>query len=126
MTQPSKVLPLLVLFGLPFWRGLFFIYAQLAAAGILEQEQDIRRHVWFGLALIGAALSTRNRGYGRLQKQQRSKNRIHSPVAVADGLGQRRAESLNKKRESLLVICILCNLILLPVVGDLSEDGAHR
>jgi len=131
MTQPSKGAALfLVLFGLPFLgAGLFFIYAQLAGSGNFGTGNKIFG-VMFGsvFALIGGGLIyAAIGGYGRLQKQAAiEESNPLSPWLWRTDWASRRAESLNKKREiTYWVICILCNLILLPVVGGLVPKMAR-
>jgi hypothetical protein len=125
MTQPSKAAAaFLALFGLPFLGGgLFFIHAQLASSGNIWTGNAIFG-VMFGLvfAVIGAGLIyAAIGGYGRLKKQAviEESNPL-SPWLWSTDWANRRAESLNKRSEiTYWVICILCNLILLPVVGGL-------
>jgi len=125
MAQPSKGAALfLVLFGLPFLgAGLFFIYAQLAGSGNFGTGNKIFG-VMFGsvFALIGGGLIyAAIGGYGRLQKQAAiEESNPLSPWLWRTDWASRRAESLNKKREiTYWVICIFCNMILLPMVGGL-------
>jgi hypothetical protein len=125
MTQPSKGAALfLVLFGLPFLgAGLFAIYMQLAGSGNSGTGSTIFG-VTVGLvfAVVGAGLIyAAMGGYGRLKKQAAIEEvNPLSPWLWRTDWASRRAESLNKKSEiTYWVICILCNLILLPVVGGL-------
>jgi len=125
MTQPSKGAALfLVLFGLPFLgAGLFFIYAQLAGSGNLGSGSRVFGAMFGSVfALIGGGLIyAAIGGYGRLKKQAaiEEANPL-SPWLWRTDWASRRAESLNQKTEiTYWVICILCNLILLPVVGGL-------
>src|SRR5882724_1993350 len=131
MAQPSKGAALfLVLFGLPFLgAGLFFIYAQLAGSGNFGTGNKIFG-VMFGsvFALIGGGLIyAAIGGYGRLQKQAAiEESNPLSPWLWRTDWASRRAESLNKKLEiTYWVICILCNLILLPVVAGLLKKIAR-
>jgi hypothetical protein len=126
MTKPSKGASLfLVLFGLPFLSaGLFFIYAQLAGRGNFGSGSRIFG-VMFGLvfAVIGAGLMyAAIGGYGRLKKQAAiEESNPLSPWLWRKDWAGRRAESLNQKNEiTYWVIGILCNMILLPVVGGLA------
>ena len=131
MTQPSKGAALfLVLFGCPFLgAGLFVIYMQLAGSGnsgtggtILSVVVGLVFAV-IGAGLIYAAIG----GYGRLKKQAaiEEANPL-SPWLWRTDWASRRSESLNKKSEiTYWVICILCNLILLPVVGGLVPKMAR-
>jgi hypothetical protein len=123
MTQPSKGAALfLVLFGLPFLgAGLFFISSQLASSGNFGTGSPIFG-VMFGLvfAVIGAGLIyAAIGGYGRLKKQAAiEESNPLSPWLWRTDWASRRAESLNKKSEiTYWVICILCNLITLPLVA---------
>jgi len=126
MTQPSKGAALfLALFGLPFLgAGLFFIYAQIVSRANFKPADAILG-VMFGsvFALIGGGLIyAAIGGYGRLKKQAaiEESNPI-SPWLWRTDWADRRAESLNKKSEiTYWVICIFCNMILLPVVGGLT------
>src|SRR5216684_2246362 len=125
MTQPSKGAALfLVLFGLPFLgAGLFFICAQLAGSGNLGSGSRVFGAMFGSVfALIGGGLIyAAIGGYGRLKKQAaiEEANPL-SPWLWRTDWASRRAESLNQKTEiTYWVICILCNLILLPVVGGL-------
>jgi hypothetical protein len=126
MTQPSKGAALfLFLFGLPFLgAGLFAIYIQLAGSGNSGTGNRILG-VMFGLvfAVIGAGLIyAAIGGYGRLKKQAaiEEANPL-SPWLWRTDWASRRSESLNKKSEvTYWVICIFCNMILLPVVGGLA------
>jgi hypothetical protein len=122
MTQPSKGAALfLVLFGLPFLgAGLFFIFMQLAIPGSSGTEGKATGimfasvFVIIGAGLIYAAVG----GYGRLKQQAAiEESNPLSPWLWRMDWASRRAESQNKKSEiTYWVICILCNLILLPVV----------
>jgi hypothetical protein len=126
MTQPSKGASLfLALFGLPFLgAGLSFIYAQLAASGNFGSGSRIFG-VMFGLvfAVLGAGLIyAAIGGHGRLKKQAAiEEGNPLSPWLWRKDWASRRAESLNQKTEiTYWVICIFCNMILLPVVGGLA------
>jgi hypothetical protein len=122
MVRPSKGAALfLILFGLPFLcAGLFFIYMQLAVPGSSGAGGKITGilfasvFVVVGAGLIYAAIG----GYGRLKQQAAiEESNPHSPWLWRPDWADRRAESQNKKSEvTYWVICILCNLILLPVV----------
>src|SRR5882762_2412861 len=136
MTQPSKGAALfLVLFGLPFLgAGLFVIYIQLAGSWKFGGGSRIFG-VMFGLvfAVIGAGLIyAAIAGYGRLKKQAAiEESNPLSPWLWRTDWASRRSESLNKKSEiTYWVICIFCNMILLPVVGGLApklaRDGDPR
>ena len=125
MTQPSKGASLfLALFGLPFLSaGLFFIYAQFASGGNLGSGGRILGAL-FGLifAVIGAGLMyAAIGGYWRLKKQAAiEESNPLSPWLWRADWASRRADSLNKKSEiTYWVICIFCNMILLPVVVGL-------
>jgi len=120
MTQPSRGASLfLALFGLPFLgAGLFFIYAQLAGSGNFGSRIF---GAMFGsvFALIGGGLIyAAIGGYGRLKKQAAiEEGNPLSPWLWRTDWASRRAESLNQKTEiTYWVICIFCNMILLPVV----------
>src|SRR5882762_9692770 len=126
MTQPSKgAAAFLTVFGLPFvGMGLAFIYSQIISRGNFKPQQTIAAilfgsvFVFIGGALIYAAIS----GYGRLKKQAaiEEANPL-SPWLWRTDWASRRSESLNKKSEiTYWVICIFCNMILLPVVGGLA------
>src|SRR6266446_3377997 len=126
MTQPSKGAALfLALFGLPFsGAGLFFIYAQIVSRANFKPGDAILG-VMFGLvfAAIGAGLMyAAIGGYGRLKKQAAiEEGNPLSPWLWRTDWASRRAESLNQKTEiTYWVICIFCNMILLPVVGGLA------
>ena len=122
MARPSKGAALfLVLFGLPFLgAGLFFIFIQLAdpgSSGTGGKTTGIMFasvFVIIGAGLIYAAIG----GYGRLKQQAAiEESNPLSPWLWRKDWASRRAESQNKKSEiTYWVICILCNLILLPVV----------
>jgi hypothetical protein len=123
MTQPSKgAAVFLALFGLPFLgAGLFFIHAQLASSGNFGTRSPIFG-VMFGLvfAVIGAGLIyAAIGGYGRLKRQAAvEESNPLSPWLWRTDWASRRAESLNKKSEiTYWVICVLCNLITLPLVA---------
>src|SRR6267143_2710755 len=131
MTQPSKAAAaFLTLFGIPFLgAGLFFIYAQLAGSENFGTGNKIFG-VMFGsvFALIGGGLIyAAIGGYGRLKKQAAiEESNPLSPWLWRTDWASRRAESLNKKSEiTYWVICILCNLILLPVVVGLVPKMAR-
>ena len=126
MAQPSKGASLfLVLFGLPFLgAGLFFTYTQLVGPGNSGNGNRIFG-ILFGLifAVIGAGLMyAAIAGYGRLQKQAaiEESNPLTPWLWRTDWAG-RRSESVNKNATiTYWVICILCNMILLPVVGGIA------
>ena len=125
MTQPSKGASFfLALFGLPFLgAGLFFVYAQIVSRANFKPGDAIVGVV-FGLvfAAIGAGLMyAAIGGYGRLKKQAAvEESNPLSPWLWRTDWASRRADSLNKKTEiTYWVICIFCNMILLPVVGGL-------
>src|SRR5882672_6053751 len=129
MTQPSRGASLfLALFGLPFLgAGLFFIYAQLAGSGNFGSRIF---GAMFGsvFALIGGGLIyAAIGGYGRLKKQAAiEEGNPLSPWLWRTDWASRRAESLNQKTEiTYWVICIFCNMILLPVVGGLAPKMVH-
>ena len=131
MTQPSKDAALfLALFGLPFLgAGLFFIYAQIVSRANFKPGDAILG-VMFGLvfAAIGARLMyAAIGGYGRLKKQAAiEEGNPLSPWLWRTDWASRRAESLNQKTEiTYWVICIFCNMILLPVVGGLAPKMVH-
>src|SRR5207302_4178812 len=127
MTQPSKgAAAFLTLFGLPFLcGGLAFIYAQLVsrrnfdtfqlALGIMVASV----FVFIGGGLIYAAF----RGYALLKQQAaRMEANPLSPWLWRTDWASRRAESRNKKSEITdWVICILCNIITLPVAANLVQ-----
>src|SRR5712664_2118749 len=131
MTQPSKGAALfLVLFGLPFLgAGLFAIYMQLAGSGNPGTGSTIFG-VMVGLvfAVVGAGLIyAAIGGYGRLKKQAEIEEANPlSPWLWRTDWASRRSESLNKKSEiAYWVICIFCNMILLPVIGGLVPKMVH-
>src|SRR5712664_1665548 len=131
MTQPSKGAALfLVLFGLPFLGGgLLFIYVQIASSGNFKPGDAILG-VMFGLvfaAIGGGLIYAAIGGYGRLKKQAAiEESNPPSPWLWRTDWASRRAESLNKKREiTYWVICIFCNMILLPVAGGLVPKMAR-
>ncbi|HET8924841.1 MAG TPA: hypothetical protein VFN26_17810 [Candidatus Acidoferrum sp.] len=125
MTQPSKgVAVFLALFGLPFLGGgLAFIYAQIVSRGNFKTGDLIvgilfaSVFVFIGAGLIYAAIS----GYERLKKQAAcEESNPSSPWLWRQDWAIRRAESQNKNSQiTYWVFCILCNLIILPVVGKL-------
>lgn len=122
MTQPSKAAGVfLFLFGLPFLgAGLFFMFAQIAGARGSNTGNPIFG-VMFGsvFALIGAGfLYAAVAGYGRLKRQAAiEESNPQSPWLWRKDWAARRADSENKKKEiTYWVICILCNMILLPLV----------
>jgi hypothetical protein len=123
MPQPSKGASLfLVLFGLPFLgAGLFFIYMQLAIPGSSGAGGKITGILFASVfVIIGAGLMyAATSGYGRLKQQAAiEESSPLSPWLWRPDWADRRAESQNKKSEiTYWVICILCNLILLPVVA---------
>src|SRR5882757_2856835 len=120
MPQPSKgAAVFLTLFGLPFLgAGLAFIYAQLVSRENFSTTGTLAA-VLFGLVfasigggLIYAAIG----GYGRLKKQAavEEANPL-SPWLWRTDWAMRRAESLNKKSETLYwVLAILSNMVTLP------------
>src|SRR5882672_11959084 len=117
MTQPSKGAALfLVLFGLPFLgAGLFVIYIQLAGSWKFGGGSRIFG-VMFGLifAVIGAGLIyAAITGYGRLKKQAAiEESNPLSPWLWRTDWAMRRAESLNKKGETLYwVLALLSNMV---------------
>jgi hypothetical protein len=122
MAQPSKGAALfLILFGLPFLgAGVFFIYMQLAVPGSSGTGGKITGilfasvFVIIGAGLMYAAIG----GYARLKQQAATEeSNPLSPWLWRTDWAGRRAESQNKNSEiTFWVICILCNLILLPVV----------
>jgi hypothetical protein len=120
MTQPSKgAAVFLALFGLPFLgAGLAFIYAQLISRGNLK-TYDVVAAVLFGLVFVcvgGGLIYAAIRGYG-LTKQQAAREEANplSPWLWRADWAMRRAESQNKKSESLFwALAILCNLVTLP------------
>src|SRR5467141_95647 len=131
MTQPSKGAALfLVLFGLPFLSaGLFAMYMQLAGSGTSGTGSTIFG-VMVGLvfAVVGGGLIyAAIGGYGRLKMQAaiEEANPL-SPWLWRTDWASRRSESLNKKSEiTYWVICIFCNMILLPVVAGLATKLAR-
>jgi len=131
MTQPSKGGALfLVLFGFPFLgAGLLVIYMQLRGSGNSGTGGTVVSViVGLLLAVIGAGLIyAAIGGYGRLKKQAaiEAANPL-APWLWRTDWASRRSESLNRKSEiTYWVICILCNLILLPVVGGLVPKMAR-
>jgi hypothetical protein len=125
MTQPSKgAAVFLVLFGLPFLlMGLFFAVAPLVNTG-KSGNGNAMIGVMVGLvfAVIGGGLIyAAIGGYGRLKKQAAvEESNPLSPWLWRTDWSSRRAESLNKNSAiTYWVVCILCNMILLPVVGGL-------
>jgi hypothetical protein len=125
MTQTSKgAAAFLALFGLPFLGGgLFFINAQLANSGNFGTGSAIFGGMFGSVfALIGGGLIyAAIGGYGRPKKQAaiEEANPL-SPWLWRTDWASCRAESLNKKSEiTYWLLCILCNLILLPVVAGL-------
>src|SRR6266850_1275013 len=131
MTQPSKGAALfLVLFGFPFLgAGLLVIYMQLRGSGNSGTGGTVVSViVGLVLAVIGAGLIyAAIGGYGRLKKQAaiEEANPL-SPWLWRTDWASRRSESLNRKSEiTYWVICILCNLILLSVVGGLLPKKAR-
>ncbi|OLB36950.1 MAG: hypothetical protein AUH11_09990 [Acidobacteria bacterium 13_2_20CM_57_17] len=125
MTQPSKgAAAFLTLFGLPFLcAGLAFIYAQLVSRGnfgTFEFAMGIMVasvFVFIGGGLIYAAF----RGYALLKQQSaREESNPLSPWLWRADWASRRADSRNKKSEiTYWVICILCNMITVPVAANL-------
>jgi hypothetical protein len=122
MVQPSKGAALfLALFGLPFLgAGLFFIYMQLAVPGSSGAGGKITGILFASVFVIigGGFVYAAVAGYGRLKQQAaiEESNPLSPWLWRADWAG-RRAESQNKKSEiTYWVICVLCNLILLPIV----------
>jgi|SRR5438093_13437803 len=125
MTQPSKgAAAFLTLFGLSFLcGGLASAYAQLVshrnfdtfqlALGIMVASV----FAFIGGGLIYAAF----RGYALLKQQAaRMEGNPLSPWLWRTDWASRRAESRNKKSEiNYWVICILCNMITLPVAANL-------
>src|SRR5438309_8549153 len=130
MTQPSKgAAVFLTLFGLPFLGGgLLVLFAQLTTrpnASVAKTITSVMASlvlVLVGGGLIYAAIS----GYGRVKKQAAiEESNPLSPWLWRTDWASRRAESLTKKSEvTYWVICILCNLILLPVVVGLVPKMA--
>ena len=131
MTQPSKgAAAFLVLFGLPFLGGgLFLGYAQIVGRGNSASRSPILGvMVGLFLAVIGAGLIyAAIGGYGRLKKQAAiEESNPLSPWLWRTDWASRRAESMNKKSEiTYWVICILCNLITLPVAVTLVPKLAN-
>src|SRR5213079_2502478 len=125
MTQPSKgAAAFLTLFGLPFLcGGLAFAYAHLVSRGNFDTFQlalgimVASVFVFIGGGLIYAAF----RGYALLKQQAaRMEANPLSPWLWRTDWASRRAESRNKKSEiTYWVICILCNMITLPVAANL-------
>jgi hypothetical protein len=123
MSQPSKAAGVfLALFGLPFLcGGLFFLYAQIAGLGNFRTADTVAGvlfasvFVFIGGGLIYAAIG----GYRRLKRQAAiEESNPHSPWLWRADWASRRAESLNKRSEiAHWVICVLCNLITLPVIA---------
>jgi hypothetical protein len=132
MTQPSKGAALfLFLFGIPFLGGgLLVIFGQLAGTGNFGTGNTIFGIVvGFVFAIIGAGLIyAAIGGYGRLKKQASiEESNPLSPWLWHPDWASRRAENLNKKSEiNYWVICIFCNLILLPVVCGLVPQMVRR
>src|ERR1700730_189137 len=131
MTQPSKAAGVfLALFGLPFLGGgLFFLYAQIVGLGNSRNEATITGvlvasvFVFIGAGLMYAAIA----GYRRLKRQAAiEESSPRTPwLWLTDG-ADRRAESLNKTSEiNNWVICVICNLITLPVIGALVPKMAR-
>src|ERR1700730_17716825 len=125
MSQPSKGAGIfLALFGLPFLGGgLFFMYSQIVSRGNFRTADTVAGvmfalvFVFIGAGLMYAAIG----GYGRLKRQAaiEEANPL-SPWLCRTDWASRRAESLNKRSEiTHWVICVLCNLITLPVIGTL-------
>ena len=99
------------------------MYSQVAGRGNFQPGNPIFG-VMFGsvFALIGGGLIyAAIGGYGRLKKQAAiEESNPLSPWLWRTDWANRRAESENKKTElTYWVFCILCNLILIPVVGGL-------
>src|SRR5438552_11049037 len=125
MPQPSMgAAAFLTLFGLPFLcAGLAFIYAQLVSRGnfgTFEFAMGIMVasvFVFIGGGLIYAAF----RGYALLKQQAaREESNPLSPWLWRADWASRRADSRNKKSEiTYWVICILCNMITVPVAANL-------
>ncbi len=131
MAKPSKAAPVFVtLFALPFLGGgLFFIYAQLVSRRNF-QTTDLLVGVMIAsvFAFIGAGLIYASlRGYGRLKQQAIvEESNPRSPWLWRADWASRRAESQNKKTEiTYWVICILCNLIAIPIAASVVPKFAR-
>src|SRR6266446_1976349 len=125
MTQPSKgVAAFLTVFGLPFLGGgLAFIYAQLVSRGNFRTIETVTA-ILFGSVFVsigGGFIYAAFHGYTLLKQQAaRVESNPLSPWLWRADWASRRAESQNKKSEiTYWVICILCNMITLPVVAML-------
>ena len=132
MTRPSKgAAAFLIFFGLMFFiPGLLSLYSFLAriantgssgtmaAAGIALFISSI------GGALILAALA----GYGRVKQQAaREEANPSSPWLWRTDWASRSAESLRKNRQiTMWVICILCNLVMVPVAANVAPQLASH
>jgi HEAT repeat protein len=125
MSQPSKgAAAFLTLFGLPFLcGGLAFAYAQLVSRRNFDTfELAVGLAVALVLVFIGGGLIyAAFRGYALLKQQAaRMEANPLSPWLWRADWASRRADSQNKKSEiTYWVICILCNMITLPVVAKL-------
>jgi hypothetical protein len=130
MSQPSKAAGVFLAFiGLPFLGGgLFFMYSLVVSRGNLRTGDMVPALmvalvlVSIGAGLMYAAIG----GYGRLKRQAAvEESNPLSPWLWRTDWASRRAESLNKKSEiTYWVICILCNLITLPIVATVVPKMA--
>src|SRR5205807_7440932 len=125
MTQPSKgAAAFLTLFGLPFLcGGLAFIYAQLAShRNFAPFELALSIMVASVFVFIGGGfIYVAFHGYALLKQQAaREESNPLSPWLWRADWASRRADSRNKKSEiTYWVICILCNMITVPVAANL-------
>ena len=132
MTKPSKgAAAFLSCFGLMFFvPGLLSLFTFLAnsrnpgGSGTL-----VAAAIALFISLIGAGfLVLAVVGYRRL-KQQAAVEEANpsSPWLWRTDWANRRAESLRKKSEATAwVVCILCNLVILPVAASLVPQMARR
>ncbi len=132
MTKPSKgAAAFLAIFGLMFMvPGLLALFTFLAnhnnastsgtmtAAGIALLISAI------GAGLVFAALA----GYGRLKKQAAlEESNPSSPWLWRTDWASRRTESLKKNNQiTFWVICIFCNLVMIPVAINIAPQLIRR
>jgi hypothetical protein len=132
MTKPSKgAAAFLICFGLMFLvPGLLSLFTFLAnSRGPGNNGTIVAAAIALFISAIGAGLLVLAVvGYRRLKQQAGAEEaNPSSPWLWRTDWANRRAESLRKKSEATAwVVCIFCNLIILPVAASLVPQMARH
>lgn len=132
MTKPSKgVAAFLIFFGLMFLvPGLFGLFLFLAnQRGASVSGVVAAAVIAFFISAIGASFILIGLvGYSRLKQQAaREESNRNSPWLWRADWAARRVESLRKGKELVTwVVCILCNMVLIPIAFAIALQPANQ